>query len=361
MATRPPACRQRGVALITALLVVAVAGVLAVELIWQTNLDVQRTEGLLSWDQAKQFGYGAEDYAATAIQQVFDQQDREAAYSRKSETELCYKGRSFSLPLADEAAAEGGMSGGICDLQGRFNLNNLVVAARGPNYGKKDELVVKQFKRLLAAVDELDDTIELHPDDIDQIVDSTVDWIDADTVPGFHGAEDGEYTSRDPPYQAANFWFTSTSELLAVKGMTAEIYEALRPYIAALPLGATHTAINVNTASVPVFMSLGDDITATNAEQWIADSLDEPFENSTQFTNFIDAAVVPYIGVTTSYFGLQGTISVGTTRLDMYSLLERNGSSVQVRLRTFDSVEAEAAVNPESVAIEDDTVIADDE
>jgi hypothetical protein len=45
----------------------------------------------------------------------------------------------------------------------------------------------------------------------------------------------------------------------------------------------------------------------------------------------------------------------------MYSLLERNGSSVQVRLRTFDSVEAEAAVNPESVTIEDGTVIADDE
>ncbi len=42
----------------------------------------------------------------------------------------------------------------------------------------------------------------------------------------------------------------STSELLAVKGMTKELYLALRDYVSALP---KMTPINVNTAPEPVF------------------------------------------------------------------------------------------------------------
>jgi general secretion pathway protein K len=143
--------------------------------------------------------------------------------------------------------------------------------------------------------------------------------------------------------------------------MTAGIYEALRPYVTALPVGSSPTTVNINTASVQVFMSLGDDITATNAEQWIADSLERPFEDTTQFTQFVDDAMIPYIGITTSYFALQGTISIGTTRLDLYSLLERNGSGLQVRLRSFDSIEASAAVDAEAAVAEDAGVSPDDE
>ena len=278
--------RQRGVALITALLVVAIAGILAVELVWQTNLDLKRTEGLLGWEQARQLGYGAEAFAAAKMQEQFDETGNEP-YTRDLDKQFCLDGLAVVLAKED-IIPEGGWAGRACDLQGRFNLNNLVLVT-----GKKDELVVKQFRRLLNAVSIFDKNIDIAPPDIDVIVDSVVDWIDPDTTAEFNGAEDDYYTGLTPPYQAANWWFTSTSELLAVKGVTPEIYEALRPYVAALPVpvGGTYTTINVNTASEPVLMSLGDDITLANAQEWIkfSESSDGPFKDTTQFTNFVDA------------------------------------------------------------------------
>ena len=38
----------------------------AVGIAWETTLDLRRTEGLLAWEQARQYGYGAEAFAARA-------------------------------------------------------------------------------------------------------------------------------------------------------------------------------------------------------------------------------------------------------------------------------------------------------
>jgi general secretion pathway protein K len=321
--------------------VVTIATVLAVELAWETNLDLRRTESLLTWEQDRQYGYGAEAYASKLMEEVLrDQSGETPVYSRADDAKAC-GGFQFALD-------EGGMTGGVCDLQARFNLNNLL------KNGARDELVMRQFRRLINAIGALDETVDIEGDVADVIVESTVDWLDPDTQAEFNGAEADTYTSLQPPYRAANFWFTSVSELRAIRGVTPEIYRALAPFLAALPVGSTQTAINVNTASLPVLMSLGDDITLANAEQWVEDSAMEPFENATPFTNFVDQAMVPYLGFSSSYFGLTGFVSIGTSRLGMYSLLEFNGQTVVPRLRQFDVVDAVPLVDPELVTSEDE-------
>lgn len=337
--------RQRGVALITALLVVAIAGILAVELVWHTNLDLRRTDQLLNWEQAQQYGYGAEDFAISMLQQFFDKGG--ATYPPKDEpTDYC--GQPGDLPSdwpMQLPFDRGGIQARVCDMQGRFDLNNLA-----PN-GVKDPLAVTQFKRLLMAVDEMDDNIEIAPDEGDTIAESAVDWIDADsTAEGFHGAEDDYYMGQTPPYRTANWLFTDVSELLALKTTNPEmrpgIYEALKNYVTALPV---HTPINVNTASEQVFRSLGENLEA-NAEQWASHTeSDWPFTDLARFHGAagIDQAMVTsnYLGFTTNYLQLDAIITVGTTHLEMYSLLERsdvNGQgSVRVILRSFRSIDAD--------------------
>jgi general secretion pathway protein K len=329
--------RQRGVAVITAMLVVAVATILAVGMAWQTNLDLRRTEGLIGWDQAHEFAFGAESFAIKLLEEHLEEQaGGEAVYSRRDDETAC-RGFQFSLD-------EGAMTGGVCDLQGRFNLNNLVTGA-----GKPDELVVKQFRRLIEAVIALNPDLDVNPADAEIIVASTVDWIDPDTNADFNGAEDDTYTSEPEPYRAANFWFTSISELRAVRGVTPDIYTALAPYLTALPVGSgagRHTVINVNTASIPVLMSLGDSITLENATRWVEDSRKEAFKDQTSFAGFVDPAMFPYMGYTSAYFELKGFVSIGTTRLGMYSLLESDGQTVKTRLRQFDVVEAVESAEP---------------
>ncbi|GMW05841.1 MAG: hypothetical protein AMXMBFR8_06380 [Nevskiales bacterium] len=304
---------QKGIAAITAMLVVTIAAVLAVELAWQTNLDLRRTEGLIAWEQAHQFALGAEALAAKVLREDLE---------RSTAEPVDWLGEDWARPTAFNLD-QGGMTGGLVDLQGRFNLNNLV-----RQDGSRDDLVYQQFQRLLAALD-------LDP----ALADAVVDWIDPDTTAEFSGAEDDAYTGLDPPYRAANFWFTSVSELRAVRGVEREVFEILAPNLAALPVGAKPTTINVNTATPAVLQSLGDNVSLSNVEQWVTDRGNEPFEDLTFFQEYIDAAMQPYLGVTSSYFGLQGTIVIGSHQLAMYSLLERAGLGVAVRLRSFDAVE----------------------
>ncbi len=347
--------RQRGVALITALLVVAIAGVLAAELVWHTDLDLRRTEGLLNWQQAQEYGYLAEEMATVGVQQVIDQH-KEAVYTREDDENLC----SDTPPEFHVEAVS--IIGRVCDMQGRFNLNNLVT----PN-GKKDELVVRQFRRLLEAVAgdyecEKEQRVRISANgiDIDTIVDATVDWIDPDSTPeGFNGAEDNYYTALVPAYHAANFWFTDPSELRAVRGVTAEVYAALSPYITALPVGSEHTKINLKTAPWPVLASLGDDVQPQNACAWTQ----QTDVSTDDFQGFIDHAMIPYIQEDSKYFQVQASVTVGTTRLDMYSLLERQqGQGMIVRLRAFRPIQAElAASKHESLTVKDGEVVKADE
>lgn len=323
--------QQAGVAVITALLVVTIATILAVEIAWNTNLDLRRTAGVMAYDQAREYAHFGESVAIGELERLLQEKQY---YDRSTDQQAR---RGLSIAQDDKSLA-----GGFSDLQGRFNLNNLVT-----RQGKPDELVVKQYRRLIEAVASLNPELQVGPAEIEIIVGSTVDWIDPDSTADFNGAEDDFYTSEAEPYRAANGWFTSVSELRAVRGVTPEIYEALKPQLAALPVGSQHTLINFNTASVPVLMSLGDNVSLENASRWQEDSLKKPVEDVQLVAEgLIDSAMRPYIGYTSSYFEVTGFVSIGSNRLDMYSLLEWNGQVASVRLRRFGVVETSGQEDP---------------
>ena len=329
---------QRGIAVITAMLVVTIATVLAVELAWKTNLDLRRTEGVMAWDQTRQLGYAAEPFVANIIKDSFE--EHQTMFTRADDAKGCLELISVPMDLAE--GQSGGLNGNMCDLQGRFNLNNLI---NGPER-RRDDVTAGQFRRLIEAVarfyPDVDFTGESAPD---RIVDSTIDWIDPDTDTQPGGAEDDAYTGFPVPYRTANVPFIDVSEFSAVRGVTPAVFAALAPFITALP---ARTAINVNTAYLPVLMSLGDDIDVVNAEQWCVDGR-EGIADPSQFAQYLANGVGAYVGFGTSYFELKGTIGVGTTRLGMYSLLESSGTEFITRLRQFDVVEvAESEPEPAS-------------
>jgi general secretion pathway protein K len=223
--------KQRGVALITAIVLVAIATVLAVHIGTRASLDLRRTTGLISLDQGWHVALGAE---AWAIQVLRD--DRE-----DSQTDDLSE--PWAQPLPPLPVDGGEVRGALEDMQGRFNVNNLVVHDPTTNALEVDEVSIARFERLLtfAGADPRWARI-------------LADWLDADTVPGFpEGAEDGTYLAQNPPYRAANGPVTTATEMLALPGMTLEEYERIRPYVAALPVGTT---LNVCTAAAPILAAL---------------------------------------------------------------------------------------------------------
>ena len=312
--------RQRGIAALTAILVVAIATVLAVNLLWRTSVDLRRTESMLMQDQARQINLGLEEATKYALAEDY----RDDGGRSDALDEFWAKPQSFPVDA-------GKVEGYVQDQQGSFDLNSLVDRA-----GKRVPETAEQFERLLTL---LPLEPRLDPGTARALVDTTIDWIDSNQSPELEGAEDDRYTSRIPPYRPANFWFTSTSELLAVEGYAPAIYAALKPHVTALPpVPGQRWKLNLNTATPEVLSSLvsgvtPDDFGGPEAPARIFDTVAEFKNEYPEFMEIPDA----FLDVKTTWFLLTATASIGTVQSTMYSLLERNGEVVRTRLRTFDA------------------------
>ena len=222
--------RQRGVALIMAVLIVALATILAVNVTFRGMVDQRRSANLFALDQGFQVALGAEGWAADILRK--DAQDSQTDHLGE------IWARSMSALPIDEGV--GTVEGRIEDMQGRFNLNNLVFSD-----GTTNEKAVKQLERILGM-------LEIEP----AWAAAMADWIDADVQPGFpDGAEDSVYTGLDPPHLAANMPITRISEIMVLPEFGADRFRRLQPYVAALPVG---TKLNVCTAPGIVLDSLSE-------------------------------------------------------------------------------------------------------
>ena len=304
---------QRGVALITALLVVALATVAAVAMASRQQLDVRRTANLLQGDQAYAYAQAVEDWARVVLKR--DAEDNQI--DKLDDT--------WAQRLSPIAVPGGQVNGYIIDLQGRFNLNNLAKPDPTPE-NLNDNPDFLYFQNLLRAL-ELDD----------QLVLAVLDWVDADFETHFpDGAEDDFYLSAEVPYRAANRPLQSISELRLVKGFDAAVWNKLAPYVCALPPG---TALNINTAAAPLLQALLEDLTPTDAEQLVEARGEEGYESVQVFLQknevFAGREVEEAgLAVASQYFLARSEISVGSARAQMFSVLHRTNNGVLTLART---------------------------
>jgi general secretion pathway protein K len=291
--------RARGVALITALLISALAGVVATNLAWDSALDARRTMVLLYRDQAVQVAVGSEGWVRSILRD-------DLAGSTNDHLDEIWATEIPALPI-DSEAVQGQIWGSIEDLQGRFNVNNLI----GPN-GEADEAAFEQYERLIVA-------LGLDP----RLAGATADWLDSDQqelIPD--GAEDPLYSGFTPAYRTANRPIANITELAAIDGMDPASFEILLPHVAALP---GRTAVNVNTASIPVLQSLGPNITIGDAEGLVSARQEGGFvDYSDIFAPLIDPRLVPWISESSSFFQLKAVVQIDTVRVSLFTTMVRN-------------------------------------
>ena len=282
---------QRGIALLVALLVVALATVLIAGLIDRGELGFVRTRNQLLEAQAQAYAQGLETYAARVLQQDWAMNGGSAGDSNSS---------VWAVPLPPTPVPNGLISATMRDRNGCFNLNNLVDANGQPNAPWPDK-----FRLLLNA-------LRLDPN----LADAVVAWMN--TQPG---VEDPYYLAQPVPYREAKRGFVHVSELRLVKGVSGNVYAALAPHVCALPTG---TRININTATAPVLMTLNGVNTLEVAQRiWQ--------EGHANYSSLGDlASTVPgiqtqsaYYGVRSTYFLARGDITLDGLPFTFYSLIER--------------------------------------
>jgi len=302
---------QRGVILMSALILMALAAVIATALFFDTSLWARRSATSFGMEEALQLGQGAEALAAYALSQDNNQTDTpQDAWAQPTD------------PM--QVGADVLLQAQLVDLQGRFNINTLVAGN-----GKRDENAYKVFERLLALL-QLDQAL----------ADPVIDWIDPDVQPEPQGGEDTLYMSSAPPHLAANLSMTTTSELMQLPGFTRDVYLKLAPHITALP--PTVRTINVCMADgfvLDALFALNPQETGhveyslLTPDQLLQQRGSDCFPRRTVLT-----AGAPLMQAMTTertnWFRLQTFIRVGTAEFDLYSLMYRNGRQARAVARS---------------------------
>lgn len=307
----------QGVALITAMLIVALASIAAVAVAARQQFDIRRSANLINGEQSYQFALGVESWAVQLMIR-----DR-----KQNQTDTLKEDWAKLLP---PLSVEGGqVAGHIEDLQARYNLNNVLDSTS--TTGKATAATVRPLQRLLEA-------LEIPP----ELVWKVVDWIDHDMDTRIEGgAEDDVYTRLQPAYRTANTLMVSSSELLLIDGFKPEYYVKLEPYVCALPV---HTKINVNTATAPVLVTLADGLSLSAAQAIVDARKDKPFADIEAFKTALKASGgltadalntvdTGAIDVGSSYFLVVADTLFGKGRTRLFSELHRDNATISVILR----------------------------
>lgn len=241
---------QKGTVLITVMLMVAVAALIASEIAYRQQMDILRTGAFLARDAASWYLGAAEELGLQALRK--DREDDDRDFQRNSEIPISdhfgeewNRGGTFPLP-----GGIGLVEGKLIDLQSRFNVNSLM----DPD-PRRRQLYGNVFVAIVGKV--LQDHPEAFPDGTtaSMLKERVIDWLDEDqNATGFDGMEDDEYFRKERPYRTANHFITDPSELLLIDNFTPQALSLLEDKLAFLPLSAK---INLYTASKELLIQLG--------------------------------------------------------------------------------------------------------
>lgn len=322
---------QRGIALLTAIILVALATIAATAIAWQSQLSARRGIAVFTVAQSLALAQGAEAMAAYALRD-----------NRQKNPGVVAPGQAWAKPYGPvELDAGAVLEASLQDQAGKFNLNSVVMPAASGQPGApllpsapgamplvENHDAVEQFVALLE---------ELKIDT--QFAARLVDWIDTDSQPTFPGGgEDTFYLGEQPPRRTLNMPLTSVSELLAL-GLDRPSYDRLVPFVTALPVD---TKLNICTAP-------GEVLDAFAGQHSFALDPQTLLAQRAQFKCFPDKAaylssvastrrdyVDKHVGTDSQYFRLRTWITIGTTRFTLYSLLNQDaGGQIRPILRTF--------------------------
>lgn len=311
----------RGVALLTALILLALMAAIAAALSVGTGFMLHRQQAVSAQDQAWQLLGATEALSSWALKDELTEPGLRV-----------HQGQRWHQPLGPIEPITGAiLEAQLEDLQGRFNLNALLTAD-----GSVDPTALQFFERLLQATG-------IEPEWAPRLA----DWIDVDDKPLPGGGEEAFHAGANPAARPGNQWLISPSEILSLPGFGLQRYQRLAPHITALPPDA---GLNVCTATAAVLDSLSGDqqwlnqpdrLQEAQAEQCFPG--EEAVRNSVRDPSaYLELKRSLKLGETSRYFGLTTWVQIGSGEFALYSVLRLEGGGAaraQVRVLTRESMQ----------------------
>ncbi len=303
---------RKGVALVLTLLILTLLVVAGLEMNRAVRVEATLAENFRDLTQASCIAESAVEIARALIQDddpAYDGPDEKWA---QFETLAAYSTRLFP---------EGRFSGRILDENSKLNPNGLVDIYGNLNLKKKDQL-----ERLLSLLGQPADWME-----------ALMDWLDADDQPRPRGAEKEFYLNKKNPHLPKNGPLDSLEELLLIRGVSPSLLygeegkEGLIDYLTVRSDGR----ININTASLPVLMSLSPKIDRAMAQAVMAQRLEKPFRKPEDLRSVpgweaVYSSISSEITVGSTFFSVEIAGLYRDARSTVQALIQRQGRKTRV-------------------------------
>ena len=317
---------ERGAALLTVLLLVAVMSVVAATALERVALATRMTGNGGAIDQARAY--------ADAGTQIARMRIGDLVASNPARITLAggWMGTPQSIPVPGGIATARVTDGGNC-----FNVNSVVTGESEASL-KVRPIGVSQFQALLQA-------LGVDARQAQGAAAALADWIDSDSVAQPGGAEDETYAQAPRPYRAANRLMVDASELRAVNGITPAIYDLARPWVCALPV-TDLSPININTllpTQAPLFaMLLPGQLSVVQARQLLAQRPPDGYGSTVQFWAMPSLSglspmteVAEQVKLTTGFFEVDVSVNVGGTQLVERALIDARENPATIVRRSW--------------------------
>ena len=290
--------RERGAALLTAMIIVALVATLAAAMVWQQWRAVQVEAAERARAQSAWILTGARDFAGLILKEDFKGGRNITALTEPWALPL-QEARLSTFLAVDKAnsddAPEAFLSGNITDAQARFNLRNVVGTP-----GKVNQEALKTLERLCETAG-LDGSIASR--------------IAAGLVLAI-GSPPSAGAPLEPKTVAQLTWL----------GIDAAAATALSPYVVLLPEA---TKVNVNTASKEVIAAVAN-IDSGSAGRLVQLRQRAPFKTTAEFDTQAGTSATPLtnIDVRSNFFEVRGSLRLADHVLTERSLGRRGPNGV---------------------------------
>jgi general secretion pathway protein K len=302
--------RQRGVAVVTALLLTTLAITIVASLFWQQQVQVRSIENQRLQLQKQWILRGALDWACVILRANAGKQNDNLDDPWAVPLEETRLDQYVENGRTDADSSDATLSGNTIDAQGMFNLGNLF---------KNDSIAseVEMFRNLLSV-------LQLPP----SLADATVKVMKAAVKP-----------SVDAPDAPRPLNIRNVDDLLAVPGFTPEIVDKLRKFVIVLPDDGAITKINVNTASAEVLAARVGTLTLSDANALVASRKQAYFRDIEQFLGRMTTVQLPesekqllkqLMDVKTNYFIVNGHVRLSRAGLSVRALIRRDQNAARV-------------------------------
>ncbi len=258
--------RERGVALLVAILVVALLTVTVIPFFYDGRVEQAVASNLYTGLQASYLARSGVALAEGLLRLDMEGRDTRGIDSLNEP----WAGLN-NVPIG---AGGGSVSIVVTDEAGKLNVNRLVSSGGGTGQrtGQVDDRRRSYLQRLLV----------IRGQD-PGLVDALIDWLDPDEseVSG-SGAERSYYQGLDPPYEPADGPLSTLAELRLVKGWTPEVFAAVAPFLTIYGDGK----VNLNTAPPEVLMAMSasDRVKEAEARAIVEWRREKPFRQVTEIT-----------------------------------------------------------------------------